>query len=120
MKLPNGAQAIIPEGKLEDYCLNPFHPDGKHKAKLFEKALGITQENSIELEKLVLQVAQAGEITKEQENVFGKMYRVEHEVEGLNQKEALCTLWVIHESGDTPFLTSSFIKTKSGTDDTNS
>jgi hypothetical protein len=24
MKLPNGAQAIIPEGKLEDYCLNPL------------------------------------------------------------------------------------------------
>ena len=37
MKLPNGAKATIPEGKLEDYCLNPFHPDGKHKAKVFKK-----------------------------------------------------------------------------------
>jgi hypothetical protein len=53
MKLPNGSKAVIPEGKLEDYCLNPFHPDGKHKAKVFEKALGITQEDSGELKKLV-------------------------------------------------------------------
>lgn len=53
MKLPNGAKAVIPEGKLEDYCLNPFHPDGKHKAKVFGKALGIIQESSVKLEKLV-------------------------------------------------------------------
>jgi len=112
MKLPNGAQAIIPEGKLEDYCLNPFHPDGKHKAKVFEKALGITQANSIELEKLVLQSAEFGEITKEQENDFGKMYRVEDEVDGINQKEILCTLWIVHNGGDTPYLTSCFIKTR--------
>ncbi|MFQ5640917.1 MAG: DUF6883 domain-containing protein [bacterium] len=63
----------MPEGKLEDYCLNPFHPDGKNKAKVFGKALGITQENSVKLKKLVLQSAESGEVTKEQENNFGKI-----------------------------------------------
>ena len=53
MRLPNGIKAIIPVGKLEDYCLNTLHPDGKHKAKVFGKALGITQENSMEFRKLV-------------------------------------------------------------------
>ena len=54
MKLLNGARAVIPDGKLEDYCLNPFHPDVKHKAKVFRKALGITRENSFKLKKLIL------------------------------------------------------------------
>ncbi len=74
MKLKNGAKAVIPERKLEDYCLNPFHPDGKHKAKVFAKALGITQENSLKLEELILQSAKSGEVTKKQETNFGKYF----------------------------------------------
>jgi hypothetical protein len=114
MKLPNGVKAVVPEGKLVDYCLNPFHPDGKHKAKVFKKALGITQENSVKLKKLVLQSAESCEVTNEQENNFGKIYRVEYEVEGINQKEILCTLWIVHKSEDTPYLTSCFVKTRKG------
>lgn len=110
MKLPNGIHAVIPEGKLEDYCLSPLHPDGKHKARVFKNALGITQENSVELEELVLQSSVSGEVTKEQENDFGKIYRVENEVEGINQKEMLCSLWIVYKGNDIPYLTSCFIK----------
>ncbi|MFQ5707410.1 MAG: DUF6883 domain-containing protein [bacterium] len=112
--MPDGAKAVIPEGKLEDYCLNPFHPDGKHKAKVFGKALGITQANSVKLKELVLKSAESGEVTKEQENDFGKIYRVEYEVEGINQKEILCTLWLVGVGKDRPYLTSCFIKTRRG------
>ena len=93
---------------MEEYCLNPFHPDGKHKAKVFEKALGITQENSVELKELILRSSESGEVIKKQENNFGKIYRVE----GINQKEILCTLWIVHKGDNTPYLTSCFIKTK--------
>lgn len=97
MKLPQDSDVIIPDGKLEDYCLNPFHPDGKHKAKVFEKALGITQSNSTKLKKLVLESAKYGEVTKEQHTEYGKIYRVEYKVQGIKQKEILCTLWIIHK-----------------------
>jgi hypothetical protein len=112
MKLPNGAKATIPEGKLEDYCSNPFHPDGKHKAKVFKKALGITQENSMKLRNLVLESAISGKVTKEQENNFGKIYRVENKVEGINREEILCSLWIIHKGEDIPYLTSCFVKSR--------
>lgn len=45
MKLPNGDRAEIPMQKLIGYCLNPEHPSGKHKARVFESALGITAED---------------------------------------------------------------------------
>ncbi len=112
MKLPHGAKAVIPDGKLKEYCLNSFHPDGKHKAKVFRKALGITQEDSVELKTLVLQSAEFGEVTKEQEIDFGKTYRVEYEIEGVNQKEILCSLWIVHKGQDRPYLTSGFVKTR--------
>lgn len=100
----------MPEGKLEDYCLNPFHPDGKHKAKVFEKALGITQNNSTELKKMVLESAEYGEVTKYQINDFGRTYRVEYEIQGVNQREVLCTLWIVHKSDERPYLTSCFVR----------
>ncbi len=49
MKLPNSDQAILGD-KLERYCLNTQHLQGKHKALLFQKRLGITIENQEILE----------------------------------------------------------------------
>lgn len=43
MRLPNAALAVIDRTKLIDYCLSPVHPEGRHKARVFRAALGITQ-----------------------------------------------------------------------------
>lgn len=79
-----------------------------------EKALGITQANSTELENLILQSAESGEATKEQETEFGRIFRIENDVAGINQVEILCTLWIVLEGDDIPYLTSCFIKTRKG------
>jgi len=42
MELPNGERAIVPIEKLRDYCLNPTHRVGSHKAHVFEAVLGLT------------------------------------------------------------------------------
>jgi len=44
--LPNADFAEVPIVKLRDYALNPDHPVGKHKAKVFESVLGLTAEDS--------------------------------------------------------------------------
>ncbi len=48
MKLPGGNAAIVDRQKLTGYCLNPEHPRGKHKARVFAM-LGLTAENADEL-----------------------------------------------------------------------
>jgi len=40
MIIPNAERAVVDIRKLRDYCLNPLHDDGKHKAQLFA-AVGI-------------------------------------------------------------------------------
>jgi len=42
MRVPNGEQATVDVRKLRDYCMNPLHPEGKHKARLFAAALSMT------------------------------------------------------------------------------
>jgi len=44
--LPNGDRAIVDIAKLTDYCLNPQHEDGKHKARVFASALGLGREDA--------------------------------------------------------------------------
>jgi hypothetical protein len=35
--LPNASRAIIDLQKIEDYCLDPTHPRGRHKARVFRQ-----------------------------------------------------------------------------------
>jgi hypothetical protein len=35
MKLPNGEHAVVDSAKLREYCLNPHHARGRHKARVF-------------------------------------------------------------------------------------
>ncbi|WP_367268233.1 DUF6883 domain-containing protein [uncultured Thiohalocapsa sp.] len=39
-RLPNADQAAVDLDKLRGYCLNPAHPRGRHKARVFAAALG--------------------------------------------------------------------------------
>lgn len=54
MLLPNAERAIVDIRKLRDYCLNPAHDEGKHKARLFAAALGMTREDAEDLRNALL------------------------------------------------------------------
>jgi hypothetical protein len=58
MKLPNPNRAIVDEKKLRDYCLSPTHRHGKHKARLFASAMGLTANDSDTLRNVLLKAAQ--------------------------------------------------------------
>ena len=51
-KLPNHDRAVIPIEKLL-YSLDPMHPTGSHKARVFHSALGLGPESLSSLEKLL-------------------------------------------------------------------
>ncbi len=34
-QLPDAERAAVPERKIVDYLLSPFHPDGRGKARFF-------------------------------------------------------------------------------------
>jgi hypothetical protein len=42
MLIPNAENAVVDIRKIRDYCLNPEHDDGKHKARIFLSTLGMT------------------------------------------------------------------------------
>lgn len=109
MKLPNGDRAEIPTQKLVGYCLNPNHPSGKHKAKVFASALGITADNIEVLYNLIQKAAIEGEVIQESTTEFGQQFKVEWIIpETKNIK--LRTIWEISHINSNPRLISAFIK----------
>lgn len=63
--------------KLTDYCLNPNHPSGKHKARVFASALGITPEKANDLRELIAKAAIEREVVQQNSTEFGCLFKVD-------------------------------------------
>ena len=70
MKVPGGDAAIVDRQKLTGYCLNPEHPRGKHKARVFA-TLGFTAENADALRAALLMAAASGDAQPAASDQFG-------------------------------------------------
>jgi hypothetical protein len=108
--LPNWKHAVIPEGKLEHYCLNPFHPKGKDKARVFKSVLGFTEKDAYLLEKLILTEIAHFEAIFVDSIDWGELWRVDIEIAKENEKILLRTNWIIKYANNYPSLVSCFIK----------
>ena len=109
MKLPNGDRAEISMEKLIGYCLNPEHPSGKHKARVFASVLGITAENAEILQQLVLSVAIEGDVVQQDTTAFGQQFKVDWIVPDTGGLQ-LRTIWEITLKNPNPRLISAFMK----------
>jgi hypothetical protein len=109
MKLPNGDRAEIPDEKLIGYCLNPNHPSGKHKARVFASVLGITSQNADVLRELIHRAAAEGEVVQQNNTDFGQLLKVDWSIPNTDGA-VLRTLWEIRTTTSNPRLVSAFIK----------
>lgn len=57
MKPPNAEDAIVDPETLRGYCLDPEHIRGRHKARVFASALGMTAEDAEELREILRSAA---------------------------------------------------------------
>lgn len=108
MKLPNGDHAVVEDAKLLQYCLSPTHPRGKHKAKLFEAALGITAANAHLLKSSLLSAARAAEATPTKRNAFGQMYEIRFVCLGATRSAEVLSIWILLENDPAPRLVTCF------------
>lgn len=110
MKLPNGHRADLGT-KLEDYTLNPQHPQGKHKARVFESVLGITLRNNAGVlrQALLDAAANSNEATARGDNGFGVTYDLRFPLETAEGRATVLSGWIILHGEDFPKLTTCYI-----------
>lgn len=66
MILPNAENAVVDIAKLRDYCLNPNHPEGKHKARVFLEKLGLERNDAELLRQSIFEAILKTEATEEE------------------------------------------------------
>lgn len=108
MKLPNGDRAIVDIHKLEDYCLNPQHPRGRHKARVFA-SVGIQESHAEEFRTILLGVARSSEAYPTAETPYGQRYIIDFDLTRQGRKARIRSTWIVRTGEELPRLTSCYV-----------
>jgi len=111
-KLHNAERAVVDIGKLRDYSLNPEREVGKHKARVFKTALGITIDDAAWLRAEILQAVLEEEAEEGPPSIFGRKYVVDVIVAYGEKSVPVRTAWIVEHGTDFPRLTSCYVKGK--------
>jgi hypothetical protein len=109
VKLPRGAEAIIPVGKIELYCLNPEHNVGGPKARVFSAALGLTVRDAPLLKAALLSAARTGAAELVLSDPRGDRYRIDFVMRHGGAERIVRSGWTIREPGGRPYLSTAFV-----------
>jgi hypothetical protein len=109
MKLPSANRAVVEIEKLRDYCLNVNHPRGRHKARVFATALGITAGDSEELRQAILSAVTTEEATPTEHDEYGQRYVVDFTMARQGRQADIRTAWIVRSGEDAPRLTSCYV-----------
>ena len=109
MKLPNGERADLGV-KLEEYVLNRLHPDGRHKARVFESALGITLADPSVLRQAILAAAASSDdVEARGDNGHGHVFVLRFPLSTAKGRAVVLTAWIVRHGEDFPRLTTCYI-----------
>jgi len=110
--LPHYEKAVIPIEKLRDYALDPGHPEGKHKARVFKAALGIEQAHAEVFAQILKRTLYRSPAAPGIKNQYGSRWTTFHETIGLDGKsEVVTAVWIYRpEQVDVPVLISCYIE----------
>ena len=110
MKLPNGANAVVDIEKLRDYCLSSQHPEGRHKARVFLSALGMTSGDAGKLREVFLSAAAANnEISMTGDDKYGCRYTLDVVVTWGSRETLVRSAWIIKTGEEFPRLVSCYV-----------
>ena|ERR1035441_9597188 len=74
MQLPSGERAVVDLVKLRRYVLDPYHPRGRHKARVFAPALQLHQSDVDFLRKTRFHAALTGDAVPGETDACGQRY----------------------------------------------
>jgi hypothetical protein len=114
MKLPSGDRAIVDIAKVRDYCLNPAHPRGRHKARVFASALGLRAAEAEFLRGKLLRAAAEGSATPGDTDEHGERYTVDFRLDRSGRHAVVRSAWIVNKGDRVPRLTTCFVLLKGG------
>jgi hypothetical protein len=95
MKLPNAESSILDIEKLRDYCLSVTHPRGRHKARVFQSVLGMTDADADELRAALIDAALQENVTPGVSDQYGERYIIDFELKRGEREAIIRSCWIV-------------------------
>lgn len=108
--IPNASQATIDTRKLSGYVLNPAHPQGKHKARVFESALGLTATDTDTLRDALQVAVKSKEASVVDEDDYGVRYQIDFEMTTDVGTASIRSGWIIRKDEENPRFVTCYVK----------
>jgi hypothetical protein len=108
-KLPNPDQAVIPLEKFTEYALNPEHPIGLHKARVFKAALGLTLDDAAFLQEKVRDAARTYDAVPQTAIAHGERYVIDFSLTTAHGTATVRSAWIVRYGENYPRLTSCLV-----------
>ena len=109
VQLPNGAKCRSDEWKIRDYCLSSLHPRGKHKARVFESALGLAAADAPLLIAALRQDAQEQDAVPSCSDEHGSRFTVDFHLEVGSRSARIRSCWIVRSAEDFARLTTCYV-----------
>ena len=109
MKLPNAERAVVDVSKVRNYCLNPEHRFGRHKARVFASSLGLTSAQADVLRSALLAAARENDAVAIEQDEYGARYVIDFVASGPTGQALVRSSWIIRRGEDFPRLTSCYV-----------
>jgi hypothetical protein len=105
-------RAVMAQEKLVFYALDPLHPKGGNKARVFKSALGFEQEHWESLRDQILAELPYHKAELGKQDEHGQRYSVVLPVSGPNgMTKPVLTAWILEPGNDQPRLTTILVAT---------
>jgi hypothetical protein len=100
--LPHSHEAILDIRKIEDYCLSPSHPRGRHKARVFGEALDLQQSDATWLRDALLEAARSNEASEVAVDAWGTHWRLDAIIRRHGKSAVVRTIWIVRTGENVP------------------
>lgn len=106
--MPNAHRAIVDAAKVRDYLLSRDHPDGRHKAAVFEW-LGYRESQWKQLQTDLQRAATSSDAALERTTEYRQVFRVPIMLRGpTGRVGSIVTVWIVEARDPRPRLVTAF------------
>jgi hypothetical protein len=101
-RLPHGDEAILDIRKIEEYCMSPSHPRGRHKARVFRDALDLQRSDAAWLRDVLLDAALSSEAAPIAVDPWGAHWRLDATIRRQGKHAVVRTIWIVRTGESVP------------------
>jgi hypothetical protein len=101
-RLPQADRSVLDIRKIEDYVLDPLHPRGRHKARIFREVLGLQRSDATWLRDVLLDAVRSNEASQVSSDIWGTYWRCDISIKRQGKAAVVRTIWIVRTGENMP------------------